>query len=375
MIKKEEKKILFFMTSLRMGGGERVSVDLMNTLASSGFQVFLVVMEYEGLYKEQLSSKVIVKDLKTKKISVAFFKFLRCVFVIKPITIFSSSIHFNVLVIFARLITFRRSMKVIIRIGSPFSLLFKEFRSFKDRKILFWMTKFLYPFADTIICVAKCVEDDLRSFVRLRDGVCKVVYSPKNVEDIVRKSQEEKPIIFGETQEPHFLFVGRLTSAKDPGTLLEAFNLYKKENRKGTLLFVGDGGLLPLLEQKTKDYQISDSVVFLGPQNNPYSYMKHSTSIVLSSVSEGLPNVLVEALILEKPVVSTDCFPGGAQEIILGNTEPLQDNKESALGIVVPPRNPEKLKDALVRVIEKSDLKPHLPNRFWGRHEEILDIF
>lgn len=362
------------MTSLGLGGGERVSVDLMNILAEKGHQVFLIVMEYEGLYKESISSRVVVHDLHTKKISYAFFKFFTLLIKIKPKTIFASSVHLNVLVIFAKIISFS-NMKVIIRIGSPFSLLFQEYKSFKDKYILFRLTKWLYKYASTIICVAECVKKDLQTFVSVLPERLVVMYSPKNREEIIQKSQEQQPVIFREKEGPFFLYVGRLTSAKDPGTLLEAFNLFKRDGHKGTLLFIGNGGLRDSLEEKTKHYSLDNSVVFLGAQKNPYTYMKHATCVVLSSTSEGLPNVLLEALILEKPVVATDCFPGGAREVMLGKIEQINKIEENSLGIMVPVRDPQTLKDALVRITEKSDLDPHLPPQFNGSYQGVFDIF
>lgn len=374
MTNKDEKKILFFMTSLRMGGGERVSVDLMNTLVEHGYSVFLAVTEYEGIYKDQLSPKVVVKDLKTKKISIAFLKFLKCVIAVKPTTLFASSIHLNVLVILARFLTLSLKMKVIIRIGSPFSLLFKEFKSFKDRKILFWMTKILYPFADTVICVAGCVRDDLLSFVRINEEKCRVMYSPKNVEDIIKKSNEPISDILKIEQGPLFVFVGRLTRAKDPVTALRAFILFKKEGRDGTFIFIGDGEKRAGLESEIREHGLEHCVLLLGPQKNPYPFMKKATSIVLSSTSEGLPNVLLEALVLQKPVVATDCFPGGAREVIKP-TQAFEGLEESSLGILVPVQNPELLKKAMVRVIETSSYQPVFPERLTGSKSEIWSIF
>ncbi len=374
MTNKGEKKILFFMNSLRMGGGERVSVDLMNTLAEDGHGVFLAVMEYEGLYKEQLSPKVIVKDLKTKKISIAFLKFLKYVIEVKPTTLFASSIHFNVLVLLARFLTLRFRTKVIIRIGSPFSLLFKEFKSFKDKKILLWMTKILYPFANTVICVAECVKNDLLSFVCMSEKKCKVMYSPKNVEDVIKKSNE--PISDGleMNKSPLFVFVGRLTRAKDPVTALRAFILFKKEGREGTFIFIGDGEKRQELESVIRENKLENSVLLLGPQQNPYPFMKKAISIVSSSTSEGLPNVLLEALILQKPIIATDCFPGGAREIVKP-TDNFEGIEESSLGMLVPIQNPELLAKAFVRIVEANKYQPAFPDRLAGSKNDIWSIF
>lgn len=362
------------MTSLQMGGGEKVSVDLMNELISLGYSVHLAVMKYEGIYKNSLSSEVVVHDLKTNRISMTFLYLVRLVFSIRPHKVFASSIHLNPLVIIVSLLRFKKT-KAVIRIGSPFSLLFQEYKSWKDKYILLWITKFLYRYADTIICVAESIRDDLRSFVYVKKEKVIVAYSPKESEKIIQKSEEYKPSIFSEKEGPFFLFVGRLTKAKDPATLLSAFALFKSEGRKGTLLFVGDGGLRQNLLIMTQESSLEKDVVFLGPQDNPYVYMKNSDVVVMSSVSEGLPNVLLEALILKKMVVSTDCFPGGAREVLDPKTIHQNGILSGENGYLVPISNPKLLKEVLALSLSHPDKSTGLPQKFTHKKLMMRDVF
>jgi len=69
------------------------------------------------------------------------------------------------------------------------------------------------------------------------------------------------------------------------------------------------------LQQMIKEYGVEDRVVIAGFQKNPFPYFKNAELVVLSSEREGLPTVLIESLILEVPIVSTDC-PSGPSEIL-----------------------------------------------------------
>ena len=128
-----------------------------------------------------------------------------------------------------------------------------------------------------------------------------------------RPEAGEPPVILG---------VGRLTHQKDFHTLLEAFAIVRGQ-RKCRLMILGEGEDRDSLEALARKLGVAADVRLIGFATNPYKYMARSSVFVLSSRYEGLPNVLIEAMGLATPVVSTDC-PGGAREILLdGKLGPL----------------------------------------------------
>lgn len=90
---------------------------------------------------------------------------------------------------------------------------------------------------------------------------------------------------------------------------------YAKANVQEKLVLVGTGELLEASKKLVKDLGIEDKVIFTGFKKNPYPYMKHAKLMVLSSDFEGLGLVILEALALGTPVISTDC-PSGPNEIL-----------------------------------------------------------
>ena len=111
--------------------------------------------------------------------------------------------------------------------------------------------------------------------------------------------------------------IGRLTNQKDQITILKAINLIKN-SIKLKLLIIGKGSELYNLNKYIINHDLKKIVKCIGYKSNPYPYIKKSDIFILSSIYEGLPNVLLEAMFLKKFVISTNC-PTGPYEILNNN--------------------------------------------------------
>ena len=138
---------------------------------------------------------------------------------------------------------------------------------------------------------------------------------------------------------PVLVFAGRLEVEKDLPTLLHAFARLR-EGRDCRLLIIGDGRLRPQVEALRAELGLADSVDLPGWAPNPYPYLRRASLVVLSSIWDALPTVLIEALALGTPVVSTECG-AGPREILGGGR----------YGPLVPPGDPRALADALARTL------------------------
>lgn len=140
------------------------------------------------------------------------------------------------------------------------------------------------------------------------------------------------------------LGVGRLTPAKDYPNLIRAFGLVKQQ-RDARLMILGEGELRPELEALVDELGLNDSVALPGFVDNPYAYMAHASVFALSSFWEGLPTVLIEAVGIGTPVVSTDC-KSGPREILDGGKYgilvPVQDSDALASGILDAMESPRR---------------------------------
>jgi glycosyltransferase involved in cell wall biosynthesis len=140
---------------------------------------------------------------------------------------------------------------------------------------------------------------------------------------------------------PVVISCGRLEAQKDFSTLLRAFSL-AREKTAARLVLIGDGRERKALQDLAASLGIERDVVFLGRIENPFAAMARADLFVLSSVWEGLPNVLVEAMACGCAVVSTDA-PGGARDVLLNG----------CLGPLTPTGNPHALAAAILDVLDK----------------------
>lgn len=149
---------------------------------------------------------------------------------------------------------------------------------------------------------------------------------------------------------PKIVAVSRLDlDTKDFPTLLRAFALFKKRYERAKLFIIGDGPDKEKIQKFASELGLEDSVELLGFRANPYPYIKYADVLVHFSLVEALGRTIVEAMALGCPVVATDC-PVGPRELI--------DNNEN--GILVPMKNPEKMAEAMIRIIEDKELRGRL---------------
>jgi glycosyltransferase involved in cell wall biosynthesis len=212
--------------------------------------------------------------------------------------------------------------------------------SIEDR-ILPYLIKLSYPFADDIIAISKGVSEDLAEFCSVEENRIKVIYNPAITPAIADESEESiSHQWFTAYTYPVILGVGRLMDQKDFSTLIKAFRqlLQKREAR---LVILGEGEKREELEELTQNLGIEEKVDIAGFKQNPFPYMKNADVFVLSSVWEGFGNVLVEAMACGTPVVSMDC-PSGPAEIL----------ENGKYGPLVPPGDSEALVYAILDTLD-----------------------
>ena len=168
--------------------------------------------------------------------------------------------------------------------------------------------------ADRIICCSKEMED----IVQEKYGYLHTatLYNPYDAEGIAELSKEEVTDLPWEMENedrPRILIgVGRDDPVKGFWHLIKAFYLVQKEIPQVRLIIMGDGSF-EQAKSLVSELQLEQKVYFPGVRKNPYKYLAVSEMFLLSSYTEGFPNVLVEAMLLGRPLVSTDCRTGPAE--------------------------------------------------------------
>jgi glycosyltransferase involved in cell wall biosynthesis len=210
--------------------------------------------------------------------------------------------------------------------------------------------------ADTLIGVSDGVCAALERLLRGRRAPpIRRIYNPIDLEAFARLAREPAAHPWLQAKEtPVILSVGRLVRAKDYPTLIRAFALVRKR-QECRLIVLGEGRQRPRLESLIRRLGLADSVDLPGFAPNPFAYMARADLLALSSIFEGNPNVLVEAMAVGTPCVATDCRSGPRETLAGGRYGPLVPTgdaralAQALLATLAHPPEPALLAEAIGR--------------------------
>ncbi|WP_419807678.1 glycosyltransferase [Sphingomonas sp.] len=336
-------KIAMFLPSLGGGGAEKSIVRLAVALSRQGIDVDLVLASATGSVLNDVSGKVRIVDLGRRRVAAALPGLVRYLMRERPAALLSAMHHANLIAIVAHAIA-RSTSRLVISERQSFAALQRTQRSLKERSLRGAM-RLLYRRADAIVTVSKALSVELVAGLGLSRQRVFAIYNPVVSDGLLAKAGEPVDHPWLHQDVPVVLAVGRLVPEKGFDTLLEAMFLIRR-HRAIRLVILGDGPLRRTLSDLAHRLGIDGDVDLAGYQSNPFSYMKHASVFVLSSTSEGLPSVLVEALAVGTCVVSTDC-PTGPREI-LGEGSPA----------LVPVGDPARMASAIMATLDGSHFAP-----------------
>ncbi len=308
-------KISVFLPSLEGGGAEKVNLLLAHGLKERGAQVDLVLARAHGPYLQMVPEGIHVIDLGAPRVIMALPSLVAYLRRERPSALLSSLTHANVVAIWAREVA-RVHTRVLVAEHVVLKASDRKDLRFNERAVRLLMRS-AYSRAEGVIAVSKGLAKELVEEYRLPAEKVHVIYNPVVQEDLFEKAKEpvSHPWLV-QGGPPVFLAVGRLVAEKNFGLLIRAFDRVRRE-RESRLLILGEGPQRPHLEHLVRHLGLNGYVDMPGFVPNPYSYMARATVLVLSSLYEALPTVLIEALALGVPVVATDC-PFGPAEVLEG---------------------------------------------------------
>jgi len=365
MNKDNKKKILFILPTLSMGGQERV-VSRLSYFLPESFEKFLIVF-YKDRIDYPFNGKIIFFNLPLfrgpiKILTKVIFLFTR-IFTLKKIKKeinpdFSLSFgpEANIVNVFSSLGL--KKIKTIVSVRTVESVHFKRY-FFLLRWYYNFIMKFVYKLADKIVPVSNFVAKDLIENFGVKKEKIFVIYNLYDIERIKKDSKEdlrEFKKLFSEKKV--IISAGRLDSQKGFNYLIEAFKKVNENFSETILVILGKGDFKKNLEKLVERLKLKEKVFFLGFQKNPFKFFKNSFVFVLPSLYEGFPNVLVEAMICQVPVIATDA-PGAMREILSPN---LKEKKIDGLflgeyGILVPPKDPKAISEAISLFLNDEKLR------------------
>lgn len=332
------KKILFGITSLTLGGAEKVLVDLANEL-SKKYEVTILTIYAKGEFEKKLNSKVKLKTIydfqfndmsnlkkKTTALKLLLFKKhfykkyvkgnydIEIAFLEGPIT---------------RLFGVKnKNTRKIAWIHNDITKVFgKDIKA----KIKVAIDKKTYGKYQTLVFVSKDNRDKFAEIYKdVRDEYVqpvhkRVIYNYINPQNVINGAEEEIEDLLT-TKTTTFLTVARLTKQKAIDRVIRVHKKLIDKGFKHEFYVIGDGPERPNLEKQIEELNVEKTFHLLGKKENPYPYMRQAQFFCLLSEFEGYGMVIEEAKILNKPIIITDTAAREAVQnyensIIVNNTE------------------------------------------------------
>ena len=303
------------------GGAERMLLLYGKILEKHGYDVSILINKVKKHHSFDLmpfiptSWRFYINDCRFRWMSFFTWSVLRDV---KPDVVFSSLALQNKLILMLKKIGLCKA-KVIIRCNNMPS-------KFSASEHLF--AKKLYKYADGIIAQTNEMKDEMIKMYHLRENHITVINNPIDKDLINQKILESYQF---DSSFVNYVAVGRVAKQKDFATMLRAFALVLKSQPNSRLYIVGkymDNEFKLELDNIIQENFMEDKVFFEGFQSNPFKYMHGCDVFCLSSEIEGLPNVMLEAMYLGKPVAVTQSIPFITQTVkegVNGYTCPIHD--------------------------------------------------
>lgn len=377
----KKKKIIFFIPTLNVGGGERVVSDLSLNLPNY-IKTTIVLFKNEVSYPYKgklLSLNLPVSNnliLKAYSFFSGFFQFRKIIRKEEPDYVISFGNSANIL----NILTGKRAM---VRVDNFTSEACKGFWG-KMYKVLI---KLLFNKSTKIITVSKEAGNDLIKNFGIKKEKIKLIYNPLDIKKIQQLTTEPLESKYKEIFEnPVVINTGRLTEQKSQWHLIRAFRQVKNRIKDVNLVILGKGELEPYLSQLAESLNLGNSVYFLGWQKNPFKFLARSKVFVLSSLYEGLPCVMLEAMTCKLPIISADC-KSGPREILAPDTNinhQAEDIEYVDYGILTPifdrrlyraedplTRSEKRLSEAMIEILTNKKLSDNLIKKSEQRAEDF----
>ena len=302
----KQKKLILFMPSIEGGGVEKNLFIISNYLTNKINDISLITISNN--FKKKFNKKIRFISLKSnywdtigrrKKFLLSLL--LLTIEILKDRNILVLCFQGN---LYCTLLCKIFRIKIIVRSNSAPE-------GWSQGIIKYHFFKTIFRFADKIIVNSYEFKKRFKNKFNL-ETTC--IYNPLNKNEIIKKSKIKNTIKFNK-KKLNIINVGRYTDQKDQLTLLKAINLIK-DQVDIKLLIVGRGIKKNDLISYINLNNLKNNVQLVNFTKNPFNLIRSSDLFILTSLYEGLPNVLLEALTLKKFIISTDC-PTGPKEILL----------------------------------------------------------
>jgi glycosyltransferase involved in cell wall biosynthesis len=360
-------KICVITPNYTIAGVPLAQLRFARALAARGHDVDLIIGYIDPQYIFPEVSDIRLIHMNQQQVRGMFLPLISYLKKNKPDIIFSAEDHLNSVVLLAALIANSKAKISCSSRVTPFDTYSNI--PFTKRWILKQFMRLIMSRADALTCVSQDMVEQYRQVFKSPPHV--------NVYNIVDYQESQQKMLEPINEdwllnkcEPVIIAAGRLAPWKGFSDLIVAMGKLTK-TKKVKLIILGDGPSRAELEALIAKLHLGNTVKLLGYVDNPLKYFKHADVFVLSSLVEGLPNVLVEAMMCGCTPVSTDC-PTGPREVL----------QEGKYGYLVPVQNPIALAEGIIKALDNpissailnEAIRPFAAQVVIDRHFEVLGI-
>lgn len=344
------EKIMFYTMSLEKGGAERVISNLANELIKKYKVIIVTNIKSESEY--QLASNIkhikIDKYKNTKKITRIIKKIGN--YRTKKLRKIVEQEKPDIIISFLPEPSFR-ILKLRKKISVPIIISDRNDPNIEYKGIILKrLMKKRYKNADGFIFQTEDAKEYFKNIIKCKS---EVIYNAINKEFVI-----EKPIT---KRKKTIVSVGRLEKQKNHQLLIEAFEKFNKIDNNYELEIYGEGKLRERIQKLIDNKKLNQKVHLMGKTNNVKKSISDAAMFILSSDYEGMPNVLLEAMSMGIPCISTDCPIGGPKSIITNEKN----------GLLVETNSSEQLCSAMIRISKDEKLLKII----YDNHKDFLEKF
>lgn len=358
------KRVMLITPMLHQGGFERICV-MTARLLQADHEVVIVVFSMEDIAFDISGLKVIDLNLASRKGILGKFVniFLRCLKLSRLQKKLKTDISysFGTTANIANALSFGAKHKIV------------ACHSFEEIGEGIYM-KLIGRRSDKVLCCSKKMAELTEKIYGFTN--VQTLWNPCDIAGILEQSSHTvgEDLTFFQTEDKVLVSMGREDDVKGFWHLLKAFRKIHEADVHTRLAIIGEGKFEEY-QRLAEELGIKDWVLFAGLKRNPFPYLQAADCYLLTSLSEGLPNALVEALALSLPIVSVNCLSGPAE--ILNGDWKLAEGKEGIykadFGILTP-RLSEK-KDLVVSWKDESKREILLEEEEQQMAEAVLELF
>lgn len=328
-----KKRVALFINSLYGGGAERV-VSRISKELQNDYELFVLLIDGKNRFYD-CAGTVIDMGCKSDKYIIN---------AIKAALQYNNILKKNKIDYVISFLDIPNILNCLLNASTKKAISIRNYSNYcmcvtHRERMKYLLCQKVFKKSDKVIVVANELKESVAEQFEVVDSKIDVIENPYDIQDIAKQSTEkiEDDIKYFIEQHKTAIAIGRLNKQKGYVDLLDIFGQVREKESQAALIILGVGEQKEQIENLIHERHLEDYVKLLGLKKNPFAYMSKCELYVSSSLHEGFPNTLVEAMACGLPVIHTDCMTG-PREIIVDKVDigKVEEAIYAPYGILIP---------------------------------------